>query len=300
MVIELQPANIQYMQHVQLERHGLQLGILRLDALHSVISGNKWYKLQAHITAAQLAGKNTLLSFGGAYSNHLVATAAAAQQMGLGSIGMVRGLHAAQHWTDTLKDCAAYGMQLQFLSREQYDCKCEPEYVAELRAIYPDVFIIPEGGNSVYGLSGAGRIAQYIPANASVVACALGTGTTFAGIRQQLPPHIAMLGFPVMKGGNYLASELRNKTQVTNWELNDSYHCGGFGRHTPELIGFMNRFYEMHGVALDFVYTAKMMLGIFDLIDQGHFAPGSHIVCVHTGGLQGNRSIASQLVWPLA
>lgn len=274
-----------------------RLGILRLDRLHPEVSGNKWFKLRENIKAARAAGCSRLLTFGGAYSNHLAATAAAAHALGMSSIGLVRGLHAAAKPTPTLEACRAWGMQLCFLSREEYAARTDARFLEDLQERFPGAFLIPEGGNNAYGLEGAAAIAGYIPPDADLVCLAIGTGTTFAGLRNGLPRHIAMRGFPVMKGGAYLQDVLEDKIHRPSgsWQLDANFHFGGFARHTPELIGFMNEFFRRHRVPLDFVYTAKMMYGVLARIREKEIKENTHIVCIHTGGLQGNRSVSSLL-----
>ncbi len=299
MVIE-DAIRIDYINDRTLQERDTRLGILRLDLLHPVISGNKWFKLKENIHSALSLGYSTVLTFGGAWSNHLVATAAAAQAAGLKAIGMVRGLHADAATSATLQECRDLGMQLQPLSREDYNRKEDAALLASLDSQYGHPYIIPEGGNNAAGIQGSGAIANYIPADATLVTLAIGTGTTFCGIRQRLAQPCSMLGFPVMKGGDYLQQEISARIpQAGNWQLDSRYHFGGFARHRPELIDFMNDFYEKHQVPLDFVYTAKMMWGLLDRIRNDGLAEHRHIIAIHTGGLQGNRSIKDQLRFPL-
>ncbi|WP_118951414.1 1-aminocyclopropane-1-carboxylate deaminase/D-cysteine desulfhydrase [Taibaiella helva] len=300
MAIELrEQLRIDYLEDERLRQAGVALGILRLDELHPLVSGNKWFKLKENLKAARDAGCNRLLTFGGAYSNHLLATAAAAKYFSFAATGIVRGLHAQALLSDTLQECMTLGMDLVFVSREVYSRKGDDVYLDALQQRYPDAWIVPEGGSNAAGLSGAAGIAAYIPSDSSHVALALGTGTTFAGIRTALDNRIAMTGFPVMKGGAYLETPLGVliPPAQNNWLLSNDYHFGGFGRHTDTLITFMNDFYEQHSIPLDFVYTGKMMYGIFDRIRTGQIPAGSRVICVHTGGLQGNRSIAQRLCY---
>lgn len=298
MAIDLQEqVQIDYLEDALLQQHRIRMGILRLDLVHPLVSGNKWFKLKENIMAARAAGKDTLLSFGGAYSNHLHAMAAAAQAFQLKSIGIIRGFHGKDLPSETLQQCREMGMELVYVSREEYGRKTDPLYLSGLQEQYPDAWLIPEGGNNEAGFSGAGTIAAYIPAAATMVALPIGTGTTFCGIRHQLDKDIAMLGFPVMKGGDYLHAELSARIDPgqDNWMLETAMHFGGFAKHTPELLHFMNRFYAIHRIPLDFVYTGKMIYGVEQMIRDGRIADGSHIICIHTGGLQGNRSVQAQL-----
>lgn len=298
MAIELpEQIRIDYLSDEELTAAGVRLGMLRLDTIHPLVSGNKWFKLKKNIQAAQAAHAEALLTFGGAYSNHLLATAAAAQAAGMASIGIVRGQPGPGTWSDTLKDCHSLGMDLVFASREIYSRKYDDTYLAQLKEQYPRAWIIPEGGNNEAGRAGAAAITTYLPEDSTHVAVAIGTGTTFSGIRETLDPRIALLGFPAMKGGAYLEPELKQCLSGTrdNWQLCTDYHFGGFARHTETLITFMNMFYDRYQVPLDFVYTAKMMYGITEMIRNGIFPPGSHIIGIHTGGLQGNRSLGHLL-----
>ncbi len=298
MAIELREhIRIDYIRDEMLQAAGIRLGILRLDEIHALVSGNKWFKLKENIRRAKAAGANTLLSFGGAFSNHLLATAGAAQAHGLSAIGVVRGLHARDNPSVTLEECNQLGMQLVYVSREEYRQKDDAGYIEALQQKYPNAFIIPEGGNNEAGQQGAGAIAAYLPADTSLVTLAMGTGTTFAGIRAVLDNKVAMLGFPVMKGGSYLQQEIEKHIPMCqdNWTLSDQYHFGGFARYTDALLAFMNAFYQEHHIPLDFVYTGKMIYGIWDKIRSKEIPAGSHIVAVHTGGLQGNRSVGHLL-----
>lgn len=296
MAIELNPdISIDYIREDFLRHKNIRLGLLRIDKVHPVISGNKWFKLRENIRMAQEGRYAALLTFGGAYSNHLVATAAAAQAMSIPSKGIVRGLHARDHLTPTLEACRDMGMELHFVSREEYGRKEEADYLEALSRKFPDTYFIPEGGNNQYGIAGAAAIAALVPANAHHVAVAIGTGTTFAGIRNNLPDTVNMIGFPVMKGGDYLGSHISSVCTSGNWQLNSDYHFGGFAKHQPALISFMNDFYNAHRIPLDFVYTAKMMYGIYELIQNDAFSEDAEIIAIHTGGLQGNASVSSLL-----
>lgn len=291
---------IDYINDPELQRRDIRLGMLRLDLLHPVISGNKWFKLKENIKAAHDQGHTAVLTFGGAWSNHLVATAAAARAAGLQAFGVVRGLHADTATSDTLQQCRDLGMQLQTVSREAYNRKEDAAYLEQLGLQFGHPYIIPEGGNNEAGMRGAGTIAGFLPGDTTLVTLAIGTGTTFCGIRQNLAQSCAMLGFPVMKGGDYLQGEIAARLpQSANWQLEARYHFGGFARHNPELITFINDFYRQYHIPLDFVYTAKMMWGLLELARNKELPAHSHIITIHTGGLQGNRSIKDQLCFSL-
>lgn len=269
--------------------------MLRLDLIHPFVSGNKWYKLWLSLEQARAEDAKRIITFGGAWSNHLLATSVAANLFGFSSVGIVRGTHAKSGFTDTLKRCVSYGMHLEFLSREEYDQKTDSVWLDALKNRYPRSFVIPEGGSNEFGRRGAERIAALVPPDYTHVCLAAGTGTTFVGLRNALPPDIAMLGFVPMKGGAYLREEIEKylkEGKNINWRLFDEWHFGGFGKRTPELVDFMSRFKEEQGFALDVVYTSKMMYGLAELLARGYFPSEARMLCIHTGGLQGNASLS--------
>lgn len=274
------------------------VSMLRLDLIHPVISGNKWYKLLRNLEHARKQGYSSILTFGGAHSNHLVAAAAAAKAQGLKSIGIVRGRHAAHELTDSLRDCIAAGMQLVFVNREEYAQKNDEKFLGALKRQFGRTFIIPEGGANRPGREGAELIAKFIGEETTDVCAAVGTGTTFCGLRNALSATTRMIGFVPMRGGAYLGDEIRQYLEsgrTDNWLLTDKWHFGGFAKHNDELISFMNVFYKEQGIPLDMVYTSKMMHGLQQMILTGFFKKDARIVCVHSGGLQGNRSIQHRL-----
>jgi len=274
--------------------NSVRLMMLRLDRLDGIISGNKWFKLTLNLHAAVEADYKSVLTFGGAWSNHLVATAAAASRRGLASTGIVRGLHAKENLTATLKQCRELGMELKFVSRAEYELKNDPEYLKRLSTETGNPFIIPEGGANEAGRAGAGIIARYIPGTATDICLPAGTGTTLAGLREALPVRQRLTGFAPMKDGAYLNGIIPgwlSREQDQNWQVTDRYHFGGFGKMTDGLRLFMEAFERKHGIPLDRVYTAKMMYGVLDLLHQGYFPSDAEIICIHTGGLQGNASL---------
>ncbi len=271
------------------------IDMLRLDMVHPIVSGNKWYKLKHNIAYAKAHQFSSVLTFGGAYSNHLIATAAAAHYYGITAIGIVRGYNTN---TETLKACQSYGMQLVPISYEEYNLKAEPDYLQQLSITYNAPFIIPEGGANEQGRLGCEEIAQYIPAGYTHVCLSLGTGTTFIGLRNALNADISLLGYVPMKGGKYLQEEVAKYLYLennTHWQLFDDWHNGGFGKWTEEQLSFMNTFNEMNNIPLDLVYTAKMMMGLEEQLHNGFFDTNARILCIHTGGLQGNVSVADKL-----
>ncbi len=275
------------------------VSMLRLDLIHPVISGNKWYKLKQNLWRAREEGYPGILTFGGPYSNHLVAAAAAAKMFGLTSAGIVRG----SEFTDspTLRECRSYGMQLVFVTRDVYREKDNADFIRHIPDRFARFYLIPEGGANKEGIEGAGEIARLIPARFTHVCIPVGTGTGFAGIRKKLAEDVTMIGFVPMKNGVYLQNSIQHyidDEKLTNWYLRDDWHFGGFGKHPATLIRFMNEFFFANKVPLDIVYTAKMMFGMKSLLQSGFFPSSAHVLCIHTGGLQGNRSVAGQLEYP--
>lgn len=269
----------------------IRVQMLRLDAIHPIISGNKWYKLKYNIEQALRQNARGLLTFGGAYSNHLIATAAAAYHAGLGSTGVVRGIYSATQLNPVLQQCMVYGMQLHFVSREEYHLKEDANFQQSLLHLFPDYLLIPEGGANEAGRKGAAEIAAFIPPDASHVLVSVGSATTFIGLRNALPAEQQVIGFAPMKGGVYLNMEIEHcllPQKNNNWQLVDDYHFGGFGKFTPQIAGFMSEFKQQYGFELDRVYTAKMMMGLQDKLGKSIFPEGSRIICIHSGGLTGN------------
>ncbi|QBQ16954.1 1-aminocyclopropane-1-carboxylate deaminase/D-cysteine desulfhydrase [Acinetobacter haemolyticus] len=266
----------------------VQLTIKRLDLIHPQISGNKFFKLKYNLLAAHQQGYKQVLTFGGAYSNHIAATAYAAQYFGFQSIGIIRGEELAnQPLNSTLQTAQDFGMQLYFVSRTEYRLRHEAEYLQQLKQLYPNTLIIPEGGTNELAIQGTKEILSAEDReNYDVICCAVGTGGTIAGIIESSSDQQQVLGFSALKG-DFLKSEIQQWTDKQNWSLTDAYCCGGYAKTTPELLQFMQDFEQKYAIPLEQVYTAKMMMGLFDLIRQYHFPTDTRILAIHTGGLQG-------------
>lgn len=266
--------------------------MLRLDKMHPIISGNKWYKLKYNLEDALQQKAKGILTFGGAYSNHLIATAAAANANGISSVAIVRGERNNTKALNTvLTQCKDYGMDLHFVSREEYALKETDSFIEALNNQYPEYYFIPEGGANEAGRKGVASITQFIPKEISHVLLSVGSGTTFIGLRNALSPEINMLGFAPMKGGAYLQDVVRQYVlpqKNNNWSIIDRFHFGGFGKSSTELYAFMQAFKQQFGFDLDQVYTAKMMLGLKELLSENVFPMNAKILCIHTGGLTGN------------
>ena len=272
--------------------------VLRLDLLHPVVSGNKWYKLRLNLAYAVDNGFKTVVTFGGGYSNHLVATAYAAQMFGLHAVGVVRGVYAEP--TPTLNDCRRYGMELHFVTKDFYGNKGDAELLRELTADFESTYIVPEGGANERGRTGAGLIDRFVSKKYTHIALAVGTGTTLAGLRNKLPVQQKILGFAPFKNAGSMAADINHHIapeKRQTWQLFDKWHFGGFGKRTPELVDFMNGFYRETRIPLDIVYTSKMMFGIHDMLEACEFNSSDKILCIHSGGLQGNSSVKGQLVY---
>jgi 1-aminocyclopropane-1-carboxylate deaminase/D-cysteine desulfhydrase-like pyridoxal-dependent ACC family enzyme len=283
---------LQAIYDATLIRYGIELFIKRDDLIDTHISGNKWRKLKYNLMAAKKQGYYKLLTFGGAYSNHIYATAAAGSRWGFDTIGVIRG-EAHQPLNPTLRFAKDCGMTLYYLDRTRYRQKESPALLAELQHQFGDFYLLPEGGTNPLALQGCGEIVaelrQQTGGAFDVVTTACGTGGTLAGIANHLPTGKTALGFSVLKNGDFLADNIRALLGVTdrhNWQLYSSYHCGGYAKCPPWLKNFMDTFTTQHAIPLDPIYTAKMFYGLYDLVTQQVFPPGTRIVALHTGGLQ--------------
>ncbi|MCY7356468.1 MAG: pyridoxal-phosphate dependent enzyme [Rudanella sp.] len=264
----------------------IQLYLKRDDLLHPLVSGNKWRKLKYNLVAAQEAGFDTLLTFGGARSNHLYATAAAGQLLGLKTIGVVRGDEPALLDSPTIRFCRSVGMTIHQVSRAAFREKETPEFLAHLTQHFGSAYILPEGGTNDLAIQGTAEIMPEIStqlgATPDVVCCAVGTGGTVWGLARSAPPQTAVLGFMALKGWSPpLDPSHPNLTYQTD------YHFGGYAKTTPELLRFMADFEDQTGILIEQVYTAKMLYGVLDLVRNGFFTENAAVVAVHTGGLQG-------------
>ena len=287
---------LQSILHPTAERRGVRLLLWRDDLLHPDLPGNKARKLKYNLLAAREQGHTRLLTFGGAYSNHLAAVAAAGRLHGFETVGLVRG-EEHQVLNPTLARCVADSMQLHYLDRTTYRRRAEPEFLEQLQTRFGPAYLLPEGGTNALALRGVaeliGELRQHTDFDA--VAVAAGTGGTLAGLalglaEAQYPARV--VGVAALKGGDFLRTEIDELTQsvvgqtLTNYELHTSYHFGGYAKLPAELRAFIGQFEADFGVLLDPIYTGKLLAGVLDLIALGHFAQGSTVVAVHTGGLQ--------------
>ena len=264
------------------------LSIKREDLIHPFVSGNKYRKLKYNLHQAAAENQQKLLTFGGAFSNHIAAVAAAGKMNQLQTIGIIRGDELANGIADnpTLRFAQECGMQFDFISRAQYRNKTEASFLAELEQKWGSFYLIPEGGTNDLAVKGCEEILTEADADFDFICCAVGTGGTISGLINSAKPHQKVLGFPALKG-DFLKEEICKFATNQNWDLISAYHFGGYGKVTPELIAFINRFYLETGIPLDPIYTGKMVFGVIDLIQKGYFPEGSKVLMIHTGGLQG-------------
>lgn len=297
----IRPSPLQAIHTPLLNKAGIQLYIKRDDLIHPHFGGNKWRKLKYNLIEARNNRFDTLLSFGGAWSNHIYATAAAAKHFGFNSIGVIRG-KAKKPLNTCLAFASDSGMSLKFIDRQQYRKKHQPEFINELEQRYGNIYIIPEGGSNSLAVKGCEEITKEIQCELSqpfdVICSASGTGGTLAGLitameKTTISHTQEAIGFSILKGGEFLNDEVRKlipgQNNKTSWRIETGYHFGGYGKITDELIEFMQTFEKQTNIKLDAVYTAKMFYGLFDMIRSGRFKPGTTIVALHTGGLQGNK-----------
>lgn len=281
-------------------RAGVDLYVLRLDLMHAWVNGNKWFKLKYNLLEAKEKNFTTLLTFGGAYSNHIYATVAAGSLFGFRTIGVIRGEERLP-LNPTLSFAVQQGMQLVYLNREMYRQRNTPELEEYLQQRFGEVFIIPEGGSNLNGVRGCTEIIDRASIAFDRICVACGTATTLAGIALSLHEGQRAIAFPVLKNGAFLVQEIENLltnylasglpapySSPASWELVCDYHFGGYAKVNDELILFSQQFTQKYGVPLDYVYTAKMFYGVMDLLKQGFFRRGDSLLLVHTGGLQGN------------
>ncbi|MFM7311118.1 MAG: 1-aminocyclopropane-1-carboxylate deaminase/D-cysteine desulfhydrase [Flavobacteriales bacterium] len=281
------------------------LEVLRLDEMHPIVQGNKWFKLAYNLLSIQENGYSRALSFGGAYSNHLHAFSYACHVLGIPCIGMIRG-EEPMIWSPTLLDARKWGMQLEFIQRDAYADKDTDDFKAWIRQTYGDVYIIPEGGAHFLGVNGCMEIAQWIPDAVDWICCSAGTGTMAAGLLLRLKAHQKLMVFPAVKGEEYMRHEIKKHLyyflmdeEIADEFMRDKlvivgeYHFGGYAKKTELLMEYIADFEEKTGIPLEHVYTGKLFYGIENVLGQHAALHNKRVLAIHSGGLQGNRSIAS-------
>lgn len=276
-----------------LQHHQVSIGVKRDDLIDPVISGNKLFKLYDHLQAFYDQKKDYLITFGGAYSNHLHATAYVGFKLGIKTVGFVRAeAHELETPTPTLEDCKKWGMVLQPLSRSEYKLKQESEVVKEIAHNYQNAYWVPEGGSGELGVKGAERILDGVDQSAyDYVVLACGTGTSLAGVIRASEGNIHVIGVPVLKGAKWMLGEVQSNLtdNNANWHLELGYHFSGYGKWNDELMNFIEDIESKTGLPLEPVYTGKALYGLLDLVKQGKIQKGCRVLFIHTGGLQGKR-----------
>ena len=275
-------------QYLPAQKNGITIAIRREDLIHPFVSGNKFRKLKYNLLQAKAENKTTLLTFGGAFSNHIAAVAFAGKEHNFKTIGIIRGdeLREKIQENPTLKFAQENGMQFEFVSRSDYSNKENPEFIDQLKQKFGSFYLIPEGGTNALAIKGCEEILTPEDSQFDYICCAVGTGGTISGLINSALPHQKVLGFPALKG-DFLQEEICKFAKTDKWKLVEDYHFGGYGKVNLELINFINNFSESNKIPLDPVYTSKMAFGVLDLIDKNYFPANSKILMIHTGGLQG-------------
>ncbi len=291
--VDLTQAILQPWKNELFDKKRLTLEVLRTDRIHPIISGNKYFKLKYHLQAAHQQAKTGVISMGGAYSNHLLATACICHSQKLKSVGIVRG-EEPSIYSPTLQQVKQFGMELLFVTREVYQNKTQLE--AHFQNQYPNYYWVNEGGQSHLGVKGAAEILQLLTLNDYThILCAVGTGTMMAGLLNAATSGQLVCGIPVLKIADQKKNDLLNflEEQSINRQFSIQYdfHEGGYAKKTPDLLSFMNELFRDHQLPSDFVYTGKLFKAIYTLSAKDFFPPGSKLLIIHSGGLQGNRSI---------
>ena len=266
-------AHVQTISDPLFRKTAVSVDVLRLDKIHTIVSGNKWFKLKFYLQQVAEQRKAGIVTFGGAYSNHLIATAYSCKLLGISSVGIVRGEEPSTY-SPTLRDVQSYGMRLHFVARTKYH---DDDFIKELKQTYPGFIFIEEGGRGDPGIKGAEEILQLTHPDAySHIMCAVGTGTMMAGIINSSLPTQQVIGVPVLKmingGSNRIDEYVHSKTASTNFEFHHGFHFGGYAKKNRELIEFMNTFYDQHAIPTDFVYTGKLFFAAIKLIEDNPVA----------------------------
>lgn len=301
MILPLENSIVQEVVYTPKGHASLKLGIKRDDLLHPFISGNKYRKLKYNLEVAKEQNYKTILTFGGAYSNHIAATAAAGHEFGFNTIGVIRGDELAQDLEKTLSENPTLslanrnGMQFKFVDRKSYRLKHTPNYIKALKEEFGDFYTVPEGGTNKLAIKGTQEIIGDNEENFNYICSAIGTGGTIAGIINSAKKHQKVLGFPALKE-NFLHEDINKYVKGnTNWKLIRNYNFGGFAKINKDLVDFINDFKRQTSIQLDPIYTGKMLFGIVDLHKKHYFPEGKQILAVHSGGLQGIEGMNKRL-----
>lgn len=275
-----------------LEEKGVTLYLKREDTIHPFISGNKYRKLKYNVLEAKRQEHTMLLTFGGAFSNHIAATAFAGKEAELKTLGVIRGEELIDNWNEnpTLKLAKEHGMEFHFVSRSDYREKNTSAFHERLKTLFGKFYLLPEGGTNALAVKGCEEILTEADTEFDFVCSCVGTGGTLAGLINSAKPHQTVLGFPALKG-DFLKQDILKFARNENWELIPDYHFGGYAKVDERLIDFINTFKKETQIPLDPIYTGKMLFGILDKVKQGFFKPGTSILAIHSGGLQGIKGM---------
>ena len=273
-------------------KNNIHVSIKREDLIHPIVSGNKFRKLKYNLLEAKNQNHKTILTFGGAFSNHIAAVAFAGSENGFKTIGVIRGDELVDKIQEnpTLKFAQECGMQFEFVTRNQYQNKNEASFIDYLKLKCGDFYLIPEGGTNELAVKGCEEILTADDNEFDYICCCVGTAGTISGIINSSNSVQKILGFPALKG-DFLNDEIRTFAKNNNWQLITDYHFGGYAKIADELIDFINEFSSDYKVLLDPIYTAKMAFGVIDLINKGFFEDNSKVLMIHSGGLQGIQGI---------
>ena len=279
-------------QKIEINNANVELYIKREDLIHPLISGNKYRKLKYNLIQAKKENHATLLTFGGAFSNHILAVASAGFENNFKTIGVIRGeeLFDKIEQNPTLKKAKELGMQFKFVSREDFRNKNNKDFLANLKTEFGDFYLLPEGGTNELAIKGCEEILTKEHKMFTHICCSIGTGGTISGIINSSLDSQQIVGFPSLKG-DFISNEISNFVEKSNWNIISDYHFGGYGKITDELIRFINDFNAKNNIPLDPIYTGKMMFGIDDLLKKDYFPKDSKILAIHTGGLQGIKGM---------
>jgi 1-aminocyclopropane-1-carboxylate deaminase len=280
---------------------GIKLFIKREDLNHPELSGNKWHKLKYNLIAAKEKGCETLLTFGGAYSNHIYATAAASKLFGFKTIGIIRGEEQLP-LNPTLSFASSKGMKIHYVNRKTYREKNLTEFIKQLRQKFGNFYLVPEGGTNILAVKGTSEIISNIDIDFDYVCCACGTGGTLAGLITGLNGRKKVLGFSVLKGGSFLLNDVEKLIydsvgkKYNNWDINLDFHFGGYAKINSDLINFIQRFQNITSIPIEPIYTGKLLFGVYNLILNHYFGSEKKILAIHTGGLQGLMGMKSKVL----
>ncbi len=295
----VEKAGLEQLSHSDLVSNNIRLFIKRIDNIHPYISGNKWFKLKYNFQEAKQLQRSTIITFGGAFSNHILAVAAKGYEENIATIGIIRGEKVLPLNPTLNKAVNLFGMNIYYLGRKEYRQLTDRDKLSFLGVVHKNAFIIPEGGTNSLAVKGCEEILDENDLKADYICTSCGTGGTLAGLIGSAFEKNLLIGFSALKG-DFLKKEVAElvnsyaSRNLAQWQINTEFHFGGYAKHTLDLIDFINTFKKQHGIALDPIYTGKMMFGVFSLINNHFFRKNSTIICLHTGGIQGIEGFNQQ------